>query len=999
MRTPALALLVAALTACAARAPHAVEPRHHDVVTARRYPPRAVVFRAPGFPTVDAAPISDETIDAALSGLPTVRVASAEALEKELRDGDVLVLTYGSAFPVDAWPRLASFLAHGGGLANLGGAPLHVPVVKTTRGFEPGQRAPTFAHELLVAPAEPITLAPDWKLDGAAYAGKTTWALTARLTRSKSFPDEHGSAGPRDAVLRPLAQIVDALGTPRACPLVEIDNVRGERAGSRWIFATTDAKLDAPAIHGIVARALEGASELRAMPVRASVERETPRIRLSRYRVEGRAHVVVTGPHAKTVWEGDTDGDEVVVRGALEPGLHRVRVSVGKTTAETGFWVKDAALLAHGPRVGVSRDWLRVEGTPLPVVGTTYMASDVHRDFLFEPNPVVWDADFQAMRTRGINLVRTGLWTAWSRVDDGGNIDEGVLAAFDAFVQTAARHGILVCFDFFAFLPPAYGASNPYLDERALAGQERFVRAFASRMKDVSWVHWDLINEPSYAPRAKLWKTRPIGDATEKGAFHDFVTKELHPGATDGALRALWRTGDPWATLRDEDLQIGAMQIDRAPRKAHDFRVFVESALTGWTARLARAVHEAAGNTLVTLGQDEGGIWERPMQQSFGSALDYTAVHTWWKNDDLLWDGVTTKLANKPNLHQETGLMRLEDLDGQAWRSPEASARLLARKVGYAFASRGAGVVEWVWNENPYMPIDEESTIGLLRPDGTAKPELDVLSSTAAFFGKAGPQLDDFEPDPVVLVLPHARVFLGYPNELAATRPVVRVLAERFGIAPRAVSDQTLSAKDLEGAKLVIVPAPDVLDEKAAAVLLAASRRGTKVLVTGPIAGDAYGRTTPSLGALGLVGPSRAVTMHERTPWSASGWVSFEGLAQETVRRADVPARKLVTTDAVWHEPLPLELAVEREPLVALLSAALDAARVSPTVQAKTDGVAVRVLLAPKAALVVAVNETPEPATRQVTVSGRPLTVTVPAEGTRLLLIDRTTGAVLVQSK
>ena len=41
--------------------------------------------------------------------------------------------------------------------------------------------------------------------------------------------------------------------------------------------------------------------------------------------------------------------------------------------------------------------------------------------------------------------------------------------------------------------------------------------------------------------------------------------------------------------------------------------------------------------------------------------------------------------------------------------------------------------------------------------------------------------------------------------------------------------------------------------------------------------------------------------------------VAFEDLAQETVRRAEAPSRGLVATDDVWHEPLPLELAVERD--------------------------------------------------------------------------------------
>ena len=191
---------------------------------------------------------------------------------------------------------------------------------------------------------------------------------------------------------------------------------------------------------------------------------------------------------------------------AAPPGLYHAAVEVpGATThplrTTTGFWVRDEKLLASGPRLTVTRDWLRRDGQVFPLVGTTYMASDVHRKFLFEPNPHVWDRDFAEMKRQGINFVRTGLWTAQGRLMlDPGAIDEAALSALDAFVLTAARHGIPVCFNFFAFLPPAFTAANPYLDPRALEGQREILTLFASRYRGVSWIHWDLINEPSYAP-------------------------------------------------------------------------------------------------------------------------------------------------------------------------------------------------------------------------------------------------------------------------------------------------------------------------------------------------------------------------------------------------------------------------------------------------------------------------------------------------------------------
>ena len=1017
------------------------EEDHRDPARA----PRALVFRAAGFPTVDAPAIDDGVLDSALSGLPVDRATSIGELvaRLRLRDVDVLILPYGSAFPVEAWPRIRGFLRHGGGLAVLGGAPFHEPVradAARAGTWLRGPRQPSFAHDLLIGPAEAV-LRPlhgrtqlaigvdaDTGFSASFPEARTTWALTLRLTTTKEMPDEHGSSGPRDAVARPLVHVVDGAGTPRGCPLLEIDHQRGGAAGARWLLATSDAKLDAPVLRAIVSRALEGASELRGQPIRAAIEPgEQAQIRVTQRRFVVRhgegapappteARVVVEDDHGREVFATDlvlagpaeARSAVVPITKALAPGLHHVTIetraagtSLAPHVARTGFVVKDQKLLATAPKLSVTRDWLRKDGRVFPVIGTTYMASDVHRQFLFEPNPHLWDADFAAMQKHGINFVRTGIWTAWSRMFlDSGAVDESVLSALDAFVHVAARHGIVVCFDFFAFLPVSFGGANPYLDPRAIEGQRRMLTTFASRYRGNGWIHWDLINEPSYAPPAGLWSTRAIGDEHEKRAWASWV--RARHGDDPAFLRALWHepSGDPLSVPRPEDFTQAAVQVARRPRKVRDFQEFAQDVVSGWAARLRDVLHAAGGDPLVTLGQDEGGIVERPAQQLLASSLDYTAVHTWWKNDDLLWDGVTTKVPEKPSLHQETGLMRLEDLDGAPWRSPDLAARLLERKLAYAFASRGTGVVEWAWNVNPYMPIDEEATIGLFRPDGTAKPELDAMVDLAAFFRAAAPLLDDFERDPVVMVVPHARAFLGRTHGIDATKIVVRALAERFGVVPTALSDLRLTAARLAGVKLVLVPGAGVLDESAARALLEASRAGTKVLFTGAVEGDSYGRETPSLKALGVLGPSRPVAMHEKSAWSPTGWVAFEDLAQESVLRADRPSMASLS-GAVWLEPLPIELARDREPLVRLLEAALSAAGVAtspggPGVAAW--GVAARALTAPRATLVTVVNERPERAVRRVRVGGAALDVPVAALGARLVVVERATGKIVAST-
>jgi len=69
-----------------------------------------------------------------------------------------------------------------------------------------------------------------------------------RLATKKDTPDDDGTAGPRDAVVRPLVHIMDGDGVPRGCPLLELDRLRGDDAGARWVFAPSDATLDASVI-------------------------------------------------------------------------------------------------------------------------------------------------------------------------------------------------------------------------------------------------------------------------------------------------------------------------------------------------------------------------------------------------------------------------------------------------------------------------------------------------------------------------------------------------------------------------------------------------------------------------------------------------------------------------------------------------------------------------------------------------------------------------------
>ena len=357
-----------------------------------------VVFQAPSFPTVDSPPLAPEMLGAALSDLPVARAATPADLSARLAAPGVrvLILPYGSAFPVDAWPGIRRFLGTGGGLVQLGGAPFHQPVRTATLGdgtaeWRLGARQPTYARDLLIGPAEALPHPPG-ALDTVHVAGTgwtlpfpdalATWALTIRLATRKDTPQDDGSAGPRDGVVRPLVHLVDADGIPRGCALLEIDWLRGDAAGARWLLATCDAPLTSTIVRAMVARSLQGASEIHAVPLRAALSPgESATFRITRRRPAFResgealvATVIVHDDEGRIVFSGSaalhgpaqtrTALLSTKLSTELRPGLYHATVelsdgSAQPNTAVTGFWITDAALLARGPSLSVSRDWIR----------------------------------------------------------------------------------------------------------------------------------------------------------------------------------------------------------------------------------------------------------------------------------------------------------------------------------------------------------------------------------------------------------------------------------------------------------------------------------------------------------------------------------------------------------------------------------------------------------------------------------------------------------------
>jgi hypothetical protein len=517
---------------------------------------------------------------------------------------------------------------------------------------------------------------------------------------------------------------------------------------------------------------------------------------------------------------------------------------------ESGFWVWDESLVeaTREKRLVAGRDYFYQGEHIFLVCGTTYMDSRVQRKFLHLPNPARWNTDMAEIKAAGINLLRTGIWTAWREfVPTAGVANEAFLRALDAFVMTICKHDLQLIFTFFSFFPPLFEGENPWLDPRSVGAQQDFVALLARRYARVELLCWDLINEPSFGNPAKIFAQRPLphNDRFEVAAFQRWL-KERYSLAQ---LQLRWRQTPAdlpaWEQVlppREEDYTTNIRDTTvRAMLKVADFTRFSQELFTAWAAQMVKAIRAGGSQTLIGVGQDESGARIAP--QFYAAVVDYTTTHPWWNIDDLLWDMLLDKTLDKPNLIQETGVMLARDVDGRPWRSECENAYLLERKLITGLVANGAGLVQWLWHTNSYMTSDNENSIGLVRADGSAKPELAVMKEFCCLMrALAGQILEPPTPSDVWVAIPYSQWFVRPELAFRGTQRAVRVLGYDLGIIPQMIGEQQLAALMTMRYRphMIIVPAVQLFDPAAWSALLQYVHTGGTVLVSGVISRDPH---------------------------------------------------------------------------------------------------------------------------------------------------------------
>ncbi len=843
---------------------------------------KTVVFWQAGFPAADSPAPDEAGLRAAFSGATfTDAAALTNALEQ--KDVDLLVLPYGSAWPEADWDAILRYLDRGGNLIVLGGKPF------TRAAYEEGgawhlrtasvaQSLELFIHDYQETPGSAeakFTPNPDVFPQLPAFGWKRAFSPVIRLSVVDS-DTTGGHTGYEDMDLTTLVW-GERDGHKFAAPVMQLDHNTNRFVGGRWILVACEP--DANFFSNAKLLSMLGDIALRKN------DRFTFRPRLPLF-VPGDAmefrfkspDPMAEQPHDDSLHVKVTDEDGKVLydQTAAFPDVHRLTLPTsaeggrGFHTVEatlirdskplriyrSGYWMRDWNYLLSGPKLTVGPDYFQVDGKPLPVVGTTYMSSDVSRMYLIQPNAYVWNTDMAQIHGAGLNMIRSGLWTTWKQLlAPNGQMTEDGLRTVEAFLMCARHNGLPVQFNLFAFYPQEFGGQNGYLDPAALQAESRYAESVVARFSDVPFLAWDLINEPS--ANKNLWVTLPDYDPFEQAAWRKWIAerypdkaKLLHDWAEPSLGIGRDLQADPTATAPEVAGQdpmgmpkAGAFRPDAVrsgfnPLKVYDYSLLTQTIFAGWVKQMRELIRATGSTQLITVGQDEGGIAGRVTPAFYSPLLDFTANHTWWDYDAILWASLAPKFPGKPLLIQETGEQRRLTLDDHLRFSAEVEADQLERKLSISFA-QGAGALEWVWNVNATMANDNEIPIGAVRPDGTEKPEAQVLAGYAAFVAKSPQSFTKILPPDVTMVTSQVELYSTLGGLAWDTqKKALRAMAYYDHTPLRMLPENRLD--ELGSPKLVFLPSPQGLTEKAWQQLLAYVEKGGTLLVTGPVNRDEH---------------------------------------------------------------------------------------------------------------------------------------------------------------
>ncbi len=799
----------------------------------------------------------------------------AEQLKDKLsEDYDVFIHPYGGFFPKEAFPALISFLKKGNGFLCFNGAPARFPCYQSPTGWKKEREQLSYLrkmniHSVLEVDCTDIVsnevndcfaIFPEDISFLEYHAPCENLVMTP--TKNAYVEREWGSVGSMDTRIIPLIKGRNREGEHRSSPVVLLEHRAGDFSGGRWIFMTQ--KVTHPfSLQKLCSFISAGTRELLVKPSMAMYfNGEVPCITISTQNMRNpcnwTVNVRITTQTGQEIWKQQVlfsassylSGKEFVISELRETGVYFIRSAFSSSDGETQV-VKQGFIYGNIPKAEPyapflpTQDYFTKDGKITPVIGMTYMAGDVSRAFLHIPNISVWLNDMANMKKAGINWLRTGIWCNWrTYMLDDGHMDEFILRSIQAFMECAYSLGLHVTFTFFTFVPEPWEGSHPYLDRRSVEAQKRFISLIVNRCGDYPNVDWDLINEPYVQDHPT--QVKKASDTLERLAYCAYLEEKYQGDIrryTENTRQdsAAVSSFDKIKVPVYENINFTVNDIAGAKNGLvwREYLDFNYTVFVNWVHELQTLIKSYAPHQMVTVGQDEAMHYQRPVPLNFGGDLDYNCQHTWWLNDHLVWDTIFAKFSEKPIMVQETGIMYAEQPNSLPRRTEKQLYQLLQKKYAYAFGTKCAGVIQWIWNSNYFMNNANESNIGALRCDGSYKQEVDVSKNFASFFDKAKNNMGTCVHEKIAVVFPFSNDRSNRNFAQRATMNACTALAYYLNAGFEAVSEYTLDFIEKNRYQLVIVPSPHSFSNNAFKKLISiAEKKEITILFTGPASLD-----------------------------------------------------------------------------------------------------------------------------------------------------------------
>ena len=966
---------------------------------------KVIVFWRDGFPTIESQAVSQQSLSKALSARDQTvifnNLQNASVLANP-QPSDLLVMPYGSGLPISAWPAIHEFLRNGASLLVLGGRPFRIPVSDANGSLSAQAAEDGYLRDLGIVHTyeAPQTgnLVFGWR-DGYGFMP------SVRLNAQKYFVLEGRLDG--------LAYMRNADGEKVASPAVVVNHSgveSGDMLGSRWVFldfqpqpgfwdsadgiallrtaadyARAGATLFSIETPSAVLRPGEAASAI--VHFRNVLDQRLGHSSGGEVRLQLRSgqHVIASKIVNCT---GDTTDTNIQFPATLAPGLYTLSGTYFKDDAaleftENAFWVEDKRAVQSGPKLGVSGDFLTRNGQPFFPFGTNYFTTEENGwDFSGPRNAAVWERDFAEMEKHGVSFVRTGVWGGQLKFLSGpeGGVPERFLRNVEGYLLCAQHHHIAVDFTFFAFDPqttfrigetaPAASlpGANPYLDPVTIRAEQNYVLSIVDRFKNVPYLCWDLINEPSFSSPSHLWHgNTPNGDPAELRAWHEWLRDNYK---TTAALASAWNVAAdqfngfdsvPLPTEADLTFNLEHGQVGQV--RAIDYNLFAQDMFGRWVKTMVSAIRLAGSEQLIDVGQDEGGVENRVLNQFYANAgLSFTTNHTYRQNSALLWDSLAAKVPGIPNMVGETGYQPIIYPNGD-WHFDELTgAGLIERKWANGFAGATSGALSWDWAREIYF--------GIKRSDGSDKIWEDMMRDMGRFAEKAASAATGVIQPEVAIVLPQSlQLSVFNPLAIAAQQNCVRAL---YGYAR---SEAYMIGEDqldhLGNPKLILLSSPWILNQSAWETLIQKVNDGAVLLVTGRFDQDPHFRPTDRAAVLNIgYQPAQLFTRDNDIAWpSGAAHLTYEGTLTDFLPRATFAGNQTFIEKPFGRGKLllcafPLELNKNVEAVAEVYQYALTQAGVKAvyTSTVKNSGVLICPTQFPHATLYVLTSETGESA-------------------------------------